>query len=63
MAFTRSSTAAGDDVAAPTVVGADSGTIIPDSVTHDDAQARESVMDYELDTNGTPSERPLVVVT
>ena len=52
MALTYSTIVANDDVAAFTVVGANTGTVIQNSKPNEDAQTQESEIDYELDISG-----------
>ena len=53
---------ANDHIAASTIVGADTGTVIQNSEPNEDAQAQESKMDYELDISGEPVDRNYVIV-
>ena len=62
IALTHSTIVANDDVAASTIVGADTGTVIQDSEPNEDAQAQESEMDYELDISDEPVDCDCVVV-
>ena len=52
--LTYSTIVVNDDVAASTVVGADTGTVIQDSKPNEDVQAQESEIDYEFNINGDP---------
>ena len=49
MALTRSTIVANDDIAASIVVDANTGTVIQDSKSNEDAQAQESEINYKLD--------------
>ena len=53
---------ANDDVAASTIVDANTGTVIQNSKPNENAQAQESKMDYELDISDETVDCNCVVV-
>ena len=62
MALTRSTVVANNDVAALTIVGANTDTVIQDSKPNEDMQAQEAEIDYEFDINNKPVDCNCVVV-
>ena len=62
MALTHSTVIANDDITVSIVIGIDTGTVIQDSKFNEDAQARESKINYELDINNDPVDCNCVIV-